>query len=90
SYSASIDSGVSSDSEPKPPHGVIAHACYVDYTLEGNRHPSNFFVLSRKNEKGGTLLVWQLGSAAGGDRHFSKNTVDVVYSPADDVPLRIQ
>ncbi|GMR30592.1 hypothetical protein PMAYCL1PPCAC_00787, partial [Pristionchus mayeri] len=55
-------------------------ACFVEYTMQGNAHPTDLFVSSRRNEEGGKLVIMEVGTRAMGNKPYSKKSVDVNHT----------
>lgn len=79
--------------ERKVSQPIEGHAaCFLQYKMEGNPHPSNLFCFSIRNQTGGKLHVIEVGTPAQGNQPFPKKNVDVYYTAeaATDFPVAMQ
>nr|CAD2204271.1 unnamed protein product [Meloidogyne enterolobii] len=81
------------NTERKVSQAIEGHAaCFVQFKLEGNPHPSSLVCLSLRNAAGGKLHIVEVSQTPAGNQQFPKKAIDVVY-PADaasDFPLSMQ
>nr|CAD2137764.1 unnamed protein product [Meloidogyne enterolobii] len=79
--------------ERKVSQAIEGHAaCFVQFKLEGNPHPSSLVCFSLRNAAGGKLHIVEVSQTPAGNQQFPKKAIDVVY-PADaasDFPLSMQ
>ncbi|CAJ0571334.1 unnamed protein product, partial [Mesorhabditis spiculigera] len=66
-------------------------ACFLQFKVEGNPHPSNLFCFSSRNETGGKAHIIEVGTPAQGNQAFAKKQTDVPYNAdaAADFPVSL-
>uniref|UniRef100_A0A914HD52 Clathrin heavy chain n=1 Tax=Globodera rostochiensis TaxID=31243 RepID=A0A914HD52_GLORO len=79
--------------ERKVSQPIEGHAaCFTQFKLEANAHPSNLFCFSLRNQSGGKLHIVEVSATPSGNQPYQKKAIDVHY-PADavsDFPVSIQ
>ncbi|KAH7731613.1 clathrin heavy chain [Aphelenchoides avenae] len=79
--------------ERKVSQPIEGHAaCFMQYKMDGNPHPSSLFCFSLRTPTGGKLHIVEVSAAPSGNQPYPKKAVDVHF-PADsagDFPVAMQ
>ncbi|KAL3090143.1 hypothetical protein niasHS_006595 [Heterodera schachtii] len=78
--------------ERKVSQPIEGHAaCFTQFKMEANPHPSNLFCFSLRNQTGGKLHIVEVSATPSGNQPYQKKAIDIHY-PADavsDFPVSI-